>query len=307
MVRHNDFGAFQRAAGLEERALREERAATIRAAAMICRNRRPGLGLHALRPVVQLAVPLTGAKAHQHALEDDVVFRVRLIDQRKLSLATALQHIVQSLEADISSPAFGEGEAELQPGVQLQIGQIPQHHLLLKSDGCGADHDGLSERTRHRNARDRVRRRFAGAGAGLNRGDPVLRMRQGAGDVGHHLALTAARFEAPRFEPGGVRALDLSFGVVSESGHKQRIHGARTSRRIHQRLIASDVRSTTSQTSRIGAGDPSSHSAATDSVRHAHSPCWRNLVPARSSSSVRAGSRSDPHSRRRRGCTHRSS
>lgn len=127
-----------------------------------------------------------------------------------------------------SAHALGQGEAEIEPAVAHQVGQILEHDLLLQGHGRGGDHQAFAGSLGGGNRRQAVGDGLAGTGAGLDRDHGRLARAATfvvAGDIaehfrhfGDHQALAIARLEALGFEKTRVGALDGGFEFVADHG-----------------------------------------------------------------------------------------
>ncbi|MNO36488.1 hypothetical protein D3C76_265570 [compost metagenome] len=119
---------------------------------------------------------------------------------------TFLQEHVELGQAHVAATALGQGEAEIQPAVAHQVGQILVDDLLLQGHGGRGDHQALAGGLRRGNRRQAVGHGLAGTGAGFHRDNRGVAtapafvvgvdIPEDFGDFSDHQALAVTRFEA---------------------------------------------------------------------------------------------------------------
>jgi hypothetical protein len=201
-------------AGLVEGALAEVRAMTVGALAVIGGQTRPVGVFQRIRPAVAVAVPFIAGKLFDHAGEqlltglidlDLEAFFFEQLGGGGLRVAFLQEH-VELGQAHVAATALGQREAEVQPAVAHQVGQILVDDLLLQRDGRRGDHQTFAGGFGGRDRRQAVGHCLAGTGAGFHRNNcgvataPAfvvgVDIPEDFGDFSDHQALAVTRFEA---------------------------------------------------------------------------------------------------------------
>lgn len=223
-------------AGLVEHALLEVRAVAACALAVVGGQPCPVLVFQGLGPAVTVTVPAVASELLDHAVEqllaalvdfDAEAFFLEQLGGGRLGMAF-LQQDVELGQAQVAATAFGQGEAEVEPAVAHQVGQILENDLLLQGHGRGGDHQALAGGLGGRDGCQAVGHGLAGTGARLDCHHGRLAGTAAfivAGDVAKHLghfgdhqALAIARLEALGFEKTRIGALDGGFEFVADHG-----------------------------------------------------------------------------------------
>ena len=220
LVGDNHPHAVELVARLEKRALQEELAAVVGAAAMIGRHLPPGRFIDALRPAVQLAVPTLGVERIEHFPVYLGMSRITpLFGINTRNVGGPMQAFVEALEAGIASPSLGKRKVEVETGVFSQVRQVAHDDLLLQRDGCACDNYRFLKCSGDRYGCQAIGRRLARARTRFDGCQPRRGTGAGARDGGDHLPLAPARAEPTRCKPGAVGTLDVTFQPVGEQGH----------------------------------------------------------------------------------------
>ncbi|MCY1173450.1 hypothetical protein D9M73_136100 [compost metagenome] len=223
-------------AGLVEGALAEVRAMTVGALAVVGGQARPVGVFKRGGPTVAVAVPLIAGEFFDHAGEQllaglvDLDLEAFFFEQlRSGSLRVAfLEQHVEFGQAHVAPAPLGQGEAEIQPAVAHQVGQVLVDDLLLQGHGGRGDHQALAGGLGRGDRRQAVGHGLAGTGAGFHRDNRGVAtapafvvgvdITQDLGDFGDHQALAVARLEALGFEKTRVGALDRGFEFSADHG-----------------------------------------------------------------------------------------
>ena len=233
---HIDLGhAFTR---LVEGALLEIRAMPTGTLAVIGGQPRPVRVGQLFRPGIAIAVPAIAGEFFDHAAEQ---FLTALVDIEAKALLfeelrggalrlTFLQQRVELGQAQIAPPPLCQGEAEVEPAVAHQVGQILVDDLLLQRHCRRGDHQALAGRLGRGNRGQAIGHGFTRTGTRLHRDHRGLAVAaafvvgldraQDLGHFGNHQPLPIARLEALGLEETRVGALDLGFEFGAE--HERR-------------------------------------------------------------------------------------
>ncbi|MNO67271.1 hypothetical protein D3C76_580740 [compost metagenome] len=243
MVGDNHIDLAHAFPGLVERALLEVRAVAVGALAVVGGQARPVLIFQGLGPAVAVAVPFVTGKLLDHAGEQllagfiDLDLEAFLFEQlcRRALGMTFLKEDVELGQAQVAPPPLGQGEAEVQPAVADEVGQVLVDDLFLQRHRRGGDDQALARGLGRRDRRQAISHGLAGTRAGLDRDHSriataptfivALDITQYLGDFGDHQALAVAGLEALGFEKTRVGALDLGFEFVTDHGSGARKPG----------------------------------------------------------------------------------
>ena len=174
VVGDDTIGLLHLFACLVEAAVTVVRALLANALPIVHSDWNPVLVTEQIFPIIAVALPLACIDFAQHALIERQSVIVRLADDFAIEVGhgietgIALQQHVQPGETQVAAAPLGQGEAEFEIAVTLDIRQVLQSDLLLQRNRGRRQYHLFLQRFRHRQSTQHIGQRLAGAGAGLD-------------------------------------------------------------------------------------------------------------------------------------------